>query len=79
MTVPITVTLICFDGFTLSLLSTNSGLETPKLNFTLKGQLFAFGLDVQSFWRFTSHDFNRFGINLLGLFTRQNGLIARGD
>ncbi|ENV32554.1 carbohydrate porin [Acinetobacter gerneri] len=59
--------------------STNSGLETPKLNFTLGQQLLPFGLDVQSPEDLRPTITTAAASTYLGLFTRQNGLIARGD
>jgi hypothetical protein len=59
--------------------STNSGLETPKLNLTLGQQLLPFGLDVQSPEDLRPTITTASSLNSLGLFTRQNGFIVRGD
>ncbi|NHB59066.1 porin family protein [Acinetobacter shaoyimingii] len=59
--------------------STNAGLETPKLNLTLGQQLLPFGLDVQSPEDLRPTITTASSLNSLGLFTRQNGFIARGD
>lgn len=59
--------------------STNSGLETPKLNFTLGQQLLPFGLDVQSPEDLRPTITTAAAPTYLGLFTRQNGFIVRGD
>ena len=68
------------DGFLrYHAFSTNSGLETPKLNFTLVQQLLPFGLDVQSPEDLRPTISTASASTYLGLFTRQNGLIARGD
>ncbi|MFC6167545.1 carbohydrate porin [Acinetobacter terrestris] len=60
-------------------LSTNSGLETAKLNLTLGQQLLPFGLDVQSPEDLRPTISTATAPTYLGLFTRQNGLIVRGD
>lgn len=60
-------------------LSTNSGLETAKLNLTLGQQLLPFGLDVQSPEDLRPTISTATAPTYLGLFTRQNGLIIRGD
>lgn len=60
-------------------LSTNSGLETAKLNATLGQQLLPFGLDVQSPEDLRPTITYASAATNLGLFTRQNGLIIRGD
>jgi len=60
-------------------LSTNSGLETAKLNLTLGQQLLPFGLDVQSPEDLRPTISTASAATYLGLFTRQNGLIVRGD
>ncbi len=68
------------DGFLrYHAFSTNAGLETPKLNFTLGQQLLPFGLDVQSPEDLRPTISTASASTYLGLFTRQNGLIARGD
>lgn len=59
--------------------STNAGLETPKLNLTLGQQLLPFGLDVQSPEDLRPTITTASALNSLGLFTRQNGFIVRGD
>lgn len=59
--------------------STNAGLETPKLNLTLGQQLLPFGLDVQSPEDLRPTISTASSLNSLGLFTRQNGFIVRGD
>ena len=60
-------------------LSTNSGLEAAKLNLTLGQQLLPFGLDVQSPEDLRPTISTASAPTYLGLFTRQNGLIVRGD
>lgn len=68
------------DGFLrYHAFSTNAGLETPKLNFTLGQQLLPFGLDVQSPEDLRPTISTASAPTHLGLFTRQNGLIVRGD
>lgn len=59
--------------------STNAGLETPRLNLTLGQQLLPFGLDVQSPEDLRPTITTASSLNSLGLFTRQNGFIVRGD
>lgn len=59
--------------------STNSGLETAKLNATLGQQLLPFGLDVQSPEDLRPTITYGAAATNLGLFTRQNGLVIRGD
>ena len=65
---------IRYHGF-----STNAGLEQAKLNFTLGQQLLPFGLDVQSPEDLRPTITTASALNSLGLFTRQNGLVVRGD
>src|SRR5690606_23594995 len=60
-------------------LSTNSGLETAKLNLTLGQQLLPFGLDVQSPEDLRPTISTATAPTYLSLFTRQKGLIVRGD
>ena len=59
--------------------STNAGLEQARLNFTLGQQLLPFGLDVQSPEDLRPTITTASALNSLGLFTRQNGLVVRGD
>ena len=59
--------------------STNAGLETAKLNVTLGQQLLPFGLDVQSPEDLRPTITYAAASTNLGLFTRQNGLVVRGD
>lgn len=59
--------------------STNGGAEVPKLNLTLGQQLLPFGLDVQSPEDLRPTISTATAPTYLGLFTRQNGLIVRGD
>ena len=59
--------------------STNGGAEVPKLNLTLGQQLLPFGLDVQSPEDLRPTITTATAPTYLGLFTRQNGLIVRGD
>ena len=65
---------IRYHGF-----STNAGLEQARLNFTLGQQLLPFGLDVQSPEDLRPTITTASELNSLGLFTRQNGLVVRGD
>ncbi|TCB59633.1 carbohydrate porin [Acinetobacter terrae] len=60
-------------------LSTNGGAEVSKLNLTLGQQLLPFGLDVQSPEDLRPTISTATAPTYLGLFTRQNGLIVRGD
>ncbi len=60
-------------------LSTNGGAEISKLNLTLGQQLLPFGLDVQSPEDLRPTISTATAPTYLGLFTRQNGLIVRGD
>lgn len=59
--------------------STNAGLEVPRLNLTLGQQLLPFGLDVQSPEDLRPTISTAAASTYLGLFTRQNGFIVRGD
>ncbi len=59
--------------------STNGGAEIPRLNLTLGQQLLPFGLDVQSPEDLRPTISTASAATYLGLFTRQNGLIVRGD
>ncbi len=59
--------------------STNGGAEVPRLNLTLGQQLLPFGLDVQSPEDLRPTITTATASTYLGLFTRQNGLIVRGD
>lgn len=59
--------------------STNGGAEVPRLNLTLGQQLLPFGLDVQSPEDLRPTISYASAPSYLGLFTRQNGLIVRGD
>lgn len=59
--------------------STNGGAEVPRLNLTLGQQLLPFGLDVQSPEDLRPTINYASAPSYLGLFTRQNGLIVRGD
>ena len=59
--------------------STNGGAEVPRLNLTLGQQLLPFGLDVQSPEDLRPTISTATAATYLGLFTRQNGLIVRGD
>lgn len=68
------------DGFLrYHVLPTNAGLETSKLNLTLGQQLLPFGLDVQSPEDLRPTISTASASTYLGLFTRQNGFIVRGD
>lgn len=59
--------------------STNGGAEVPRLNLTLGQQLLPFGLDVQSPEDLRPTITTATAPTYLGLFTRQNGFIVRGD
>ena len=59
--------------------ATNGGLEEPRLNATLGQQLLPFGLDVQSPEDLRPTISYGSAATYLGLFTRQNGLVLRGD
>lgn len=59
--------------------STNGGFEVPVANVTLGQQLVPFGLDPQSPEDLRPTINVAYGLGQLGLFSRQNGLIFRGD
>lgn len=59
--------------------STNGGMEVPVANVTLGQQLLPFGLDPQSPEDLRPTINVAYGLGQLGLFSRQDGLILRGD